>query len=316
MRTRRFLLIGLAAFLTQSVTHAGSVRLINIRDMYPSITPDSRTLVFQSNRSGVDQIFSMDLSHADDIKPSVQLTHSKLVAETPSVSPDGKKIVLSMYVAEDNNDVFTMNVDGTGLTQLTSAPGYDGHPHWNVDGTRIVFNSDRTTPDAKAPWNRRWHEIFSMRSDGSDVQQHTRCEVVCTYGSVSPDGSRVLYRKVINSAGFNWDLSHSERNSEVFVADLDGANEINLTENAAFDGWPVWSPDGRQIAFASNRTGPAMTGQIWLVNRDGSDLRQITDGPLSHTQPSWSADGKSLYAFQSKETVESEFGTVVRIDLD
>jgi Tol biopolymer transport system component len=297
----------LLALLLAPPAHAD--RLINQRDSYPSPSPDGALVVFQSNRTGTNQVFIMN----GDGSGIRQLTDFPLGAETPVFSPDGQHIVFAAYVGEDNNDVFVMRADGSDQVQLTDSPGYDGHPHWRADGQRIAFNSDRTSPDPSADWSDRWHEIFSMGPDGSDVQQHTRFESVCTYGSLSPDGQKVLYRKVIDGAAFNWSLTPSERNSEIFIANLDGTGEVNLAPNAAFDGWPVFSPDGARVAFASNRAGPALTGQVWIVNVDGSDLRQVSHGPWSHVQPAWSSDGKSLYVFQHQETPEHEFGTVARI---
>ena len=284
-------------------------RLINNRDMYPSVSADGKQVVFQSNRTGSNQLFILNLEDGG----MRQLVDLPMGAETPVFSPDGKSVLFGSYVGEDNNDVFTINTDGTGLKQLTEGPGYDGHPHWSADGQRIVFNSDRTSPDPDAGWSDRWHEIFSMKADGSDLRQHTRCKAVCTYGSFSPDGTKVLYRKVVKTPGFNWELGNIGKNSEIFIADLDGANEVNLSNNAAFDGWPQFSPDGRHIAFASNRSGPARTGQIWLMNSDGGGLRQLSQGPWSHAQPAWAYDGRSVFAYQLTETADDEFGSIVRI---
>jgi TolB protein len=154
-----------------------------------------------------------------------------------------------------------------------------------------------------------------MKPDGSDLRQHTEQRTVCTFPSFSPDGSKIVYRKITATPGFAWDLSSRSRNSEVFVADVDGSNEINISNNAAFDGWPVWSPDGTRIAFSSNRAGPALVGQIYVVNADGSGLQQITTGPWSHAQPSWSADGRSVYAYEHQETSDYEFGDIAVIDI-
>jgi len=303
------LYITLLLLLGSEFVLAQTQRLINTRDMYPSVSPDGKQLVFQSNRTGTNQIFIMNVD-GSDLK---QLADFSMGAETPVFSPDGQHIVFDVYVGEDNNDVFIIKADGSDLKQLTNSPGYDGHPHWSFDGQRIVFNSDRTSPDPTAGWSNRWHEIFSMKADGSDVRQHTRCEAVCTFGSFSPDGKKVLYRKVIKAAGLNWELGSIEKNSEIFTSDITGKNEINLTKNAAFDGWPAWSPNGQQIAFASNRSGPALTGQIWIMKPDGSGMRQISQGPWSHAQPAWAFDGQSIYAYQLKETAEYEFGSVVSI---
>lgn len=301
------LIILLFILIGSTDAQAQTQRLINTRDMYPSVSADGTQVVFQSNRTGSNQIFIMNL---DDSRPR-QLGDFPLGAETPVFSPDGQRIVFDVYVDENNNDVFIVNADGSDLKQLSDSPGYDGHPRWSADGQRIVFNSDRTSPDPDAAWSDRWHEIFSMKADGSDVQQHTRCQAVCTFGSLSPDGKTVLYRKVINATGFNWELGSIERNSEIFIANIDGSKEINISNNAAFDGWPVYSPDGSRIAFASNRSGPARTGQIWLMNTDGTQLLQLSKGPWSHAQPAWALDGLTIYAYQLSETADYEFGSIV-----
>ncbi len=285
-------------------------RLSNIINSYPDPSPAGDRIVFQSNRTGEGQIYVMD-ADGTNIR---QLTDVPLGAETPVWSPDGKSIAYAAYLADGNNDVFVMDKDGDNKRQITDGPGYDGHPHWSFDGKRIVFNSDRTTPDRNAAWSDRWHEIFSANADGTDIRQHTQCKSVCTYGSLSPAGDRILYRKTIDSASFSWSLQRGTRNSEVFVARTDGTDEINLSANTAFDGWPVWAPDGSRIAFASNRAGPARVGHIYTINPDGTELRQITTGSWSYTQPAWSKNSASLFANQSQETADYEFGDIVRIE--
>ena len=249
-------------------------RLTNVIDSYPQFSKNGKLLLFQSNRSGKMQIY---VSKADgtDIR---QLTDLDFPAHGPCWSPDMRHIVFAGEPA-GHSEIFVMNADGSGVTQLTHTGGDDSHPHWSADGSRIMFNSSRTTTESAADWSKQWHELFSMKPDGSDVRQHTRLHTVCTYGSFSPDMKHIVYRKVVDGPAFQWDLSTIGRNSEVFVANADGSNEVNLSKNAAFDGWPAWSPDGKRIAFSSNRAGPANTGQIFVVNADGTGLRQITGGP-------------------------------------
>jgi len=286
-------------------------RLTNIINSYPHPSPDGRRVVFQSNRTGIPQVYVMDADGGN----LLQLTHEERGAETPKWSPDGRRILYAAYVGEDNNDLFVIDADGGNLRQLTDSPGYDGHASWSSDGHRIVFNSDRTTPDLQVGWSERWHEIFSMDENGGDLRQHTHLRSLCTYPSFSPDQEQIVYRKVTHTPAMSWDLTPSDRNSEVFVARADGSDERNLSNSAAFDGWPAWSPTGEWIAFASNRAGPANTGQLYLIHPDGTGLRQITSGPWSYAQPAWSADGSALFAYQNQETSDFEFGDIVRIDL-
>ncbi len=123
----------------------------------------------------------------------------------------------------------------------------------------------------------------------------------------------MLYRKVDASSGLDWALEAIEKNSEIYVADHDGGNARNLSVHPAFDGWPLWSADGAWIVFASNRFGPALTGQLWLIRPDGSGLRQLTTGDWGHAQPSWSVSGDSILAYRFQETNDWEYGGIAEI---
>lgn len=284
-------------------------RLTNIINSYPCPSPDGKQIVFQSNRTGRYEIYLMNADGRD----VTQITDRPGGNVTPSWSPNGQSIAFAATVGE-NSDIYVMNIDGSDVRRLTEHPGDDSHPHWSANGARIIFNSPRTTPDLSVAWRDQWHEVFSMKPDGSDLQQHTEFKAVCTFPSYSPDGTKIAYRKITDTPGFSWGLANISINSEVFVANADGSDEINLSNSAAFDGWPVWSPDGGMIAFSSNRSGPANVGQIHVVNVDGTGLRQITTGPWSHAQPSWSPDGSRIFAYRLLETAEFEFGDIVAIE--
>ena len=283
-------------------------RITTIINSYPTLSPDGKHIAFQSNRTGSFEIYLMD----PDGKNVLQLTHSPVGVEcaTPSWSPDSRRIVYGRSVA-GHDEVWLMDADG-GNQHGIATGGDDEHPHWAANG-RIIFNSSRTTPDPSVEWSKRWHEIFSMNPDGSDVRQYTHFRTVTTYASLSPDGRKFAFRRVVDGPAFEWDLKPTQRNSEVFVMDVDGSNVQNLSSSAAFDGWPFWSPDSKRVAFASNRLGPANNSEIFIVNADGSGLHQLTQGPGSYAQPSWAPDGKAILAYQNIEHGDQEWGDIVWI---
>jgi TolB protein len=149
------------------------------------------------------------------------------------------------------------------------------HPVFSPDGERILFSSNRGNAD------REDYDLYTMALDGSDVRRLTRGPDVDTYASYSPDGKRIVTRRVVDG------------NSEVFVMDADGGNPLNLSRAGTYDGWPAWSPDGNRIAFAGGQPGGEVF--IYLVNPDGTGRVQLTDKPGSEDRhPAFSPDGKML----------------------
>ncbi|HET6444199.1 MAG TPA: hypothetical protein VFI27_06410 [candidate division Zixibacteria bacterium] len=139
------------------------VRLTNSSagDMSPDWSPDGTRILFNSERDGNWEIYVMD----SDGSNQRSLTGSPDWEIFPSWSPDGTKIAyFSMLPGGQKQDVFTMNVDGTGVLQLTNRPNtVDEDPVWSPDGRQIAFQSDRD----------RNFEIYLMDADGSNQRRLT-----------------------------------------------------------------------------------------------------------------------------------------------
>jgi Tol biopolymer transport system component len=170
-------------------------------------------------------------SMRDAYNRQLSATEKKQLDENPS------------YFAE----IYIMRADGSGQKRLTTTPGYDGGPFFTHDGSHIVW--------------RRFDEqglladVYTMKPDGTDVKRIT------DFGSMSwapyehPSGQYFIFSS--NKLGFE--------NFELFLVDAAGAKEpVRVTYSDGFDGLPVPSPDGKQLAWTSTRAG-GDAGQIYLA---------------------------------------------------
>jgi Tol biopolymer transport system component len=172
-----------------------------------------------------------------------------------TISRDGKRIVFTS-VRDGDLELYSMNADGGDVKRLTRTPGYDGGAFFSDDGEWIVYRASRPdSPKAVEAFkslldrslvrpNRL--EVHVMRSDGSGDRQVTN-NGVASFAPYFFPGSheRLLY--VSNLADPNG------RDFDIFAVDVDGTDLERITYNPTFDGFPMFSPDGRRIAFCSNR---------------------------------------------------------------
>jgi TolB protein len=193
-----------------------------------------------------------------------------------SWSPDGTRIAFQGW-REGNRDIYVMNADGSDPVNLTSHPAEDLLPAWSPDGSRIAFFSTRgVEPGANGEFR---GAIWVMNVDGSNpVRLNVEPLNSTVASSWSPDGSKIVFN----------------RDGSIYVMNSDGSNETQLTNNPFYDGAPVFSPNGAQIAFHSQRGDSAV---ISVMDYDGSGQKDLTYGPV-HYYPAWSPDG-SMITFTS-----------------
>ena len=136
------------------------------------------------------------------------------------------------------------------------------------------------------------NEIYVMNADGGNPQNLTNNPSDDRYPSWSPDGKRIAFSSDRDGRPRkNFGITY-----EIYVMDADGGNQQRLTNND-FDDWhPVWSPDGKRIAFSSDRDDREghFSHEIYVMDADGGNPQNLTNNPSDDRYPSWSPDGKRI----------------------
>jgi Tol biopolymer transport system component len=241
-------------------------------------SPDGQRIVFvrESDMQAetgewriVGQIYLMN---ADGSNP-VRLTNQPMYDDFPDWSPDGRRILFSRQWSHDFG-IFVMDADGSNLVQLTRTGWRDGEPRWSPNGQKIAFLSNRGGPMiGHGPMR-----LHLMDADGSNLVQlpapHFSRDV--DRFAWMPDGQSLAFA----FAESFWRISSAPGASPVSAPEFP-ADMINL---------PVWSPDGRRLAFTSQREHPQGGFNVFVMNSDGTDVQNITrDQGFFNVVTSWRA---------------------------
>ena len=133
-----------------------------------------------------------------------------------------------------------------------------------------------------------------MDADGNNPRNLSKNPNIDTNPSWSPDRQQIVFQRSSNVKGGKNDKKEGG-NNDIYVMDKDGQNLRQLTNHPGDDQYPQWSPDGKQIAFVSNRNGGKETA-IYVMGTSGNNLRRLTNDAklIWITSPNWSPDGKQI----------------------
>jgi TolB protein len=234
----------------------------------------SDQIAFMSDRAGSWDIYTLDVQHG----VVQRLTDHPHDERYPRYAPDGETIA---YHADLDIafDVYFMNPDGTNKRLLPVSADLDpsvseGMVAWSPDSDRLIFQRD-AGPGTN-------FSLYTSDLTGSATLLIDLGEWDVVYPNWSPDGSRVIYADIDDA---RWMIQvvdpHNPAQPQILLRDF----AVNI--------YPVYSPDGRYIAYVSNRDNGAE--DIYVMNADGTNPRNLTGTTrIVETEPAWTSDSRSI----------------------
>ncbi|HET7620406.1 MAG TPA: hypothetical protein VFK39_00760 [Gemmatimonadaceae bacterium] len=237
-----------------------------------------------------------------------QLTNGGENAEA-YFSADGKQLIFqSTRDGRSCDQQFIMNVDGSNVHRVSNGEGKTTCGYFFAKDSKIFYAStqaaDSACPAKPDPskgyvWGLDPFDIYTANADGSDTKRLTNYGVYTAEGTLSPDGKTIVF------------TSLKDGDLDIYTMNVDGSDVRRLTTAVGYDGGPFFSPDGKKIVYrAYHPTDPAELAdyksllaqrivrpskmEIWVMNSDGTEQRQITHLGGANFAPFFTPDGKQI----------------------
>lgn len=223
---------------------------------------------------------------------------------------DGKKLIFQSKREPYNCDqIFTMNIDGSDIRRVSNGEGRTTCSYFFKNGKRVLYASTfkgakECPPPVDYSKGYAWaiypnYDIYTSKPDGSDIKQLTATPGYDAEATVSPNGKKIVF------------TSMRDGDLDLYVMDADGKNVKRLTTDLGYDGGAFFSPDNKQIVYrayhpkteaqiarykqklAENLIEPTVF-ELWTMNADGTNKRQITNFGVASFAPFFLPDGKRI----------------------
>jgi eukaryotic-like serine/threonine-protein kinase len=250
----------------------GAPRRVVLDAIEPAWSPDGRSLAYANQATGT--IWICDASGAN-ARPVTDRDPISRIHRQPAFSRDGSRLALVLRQGGPYGELAVIDLSTKSVRALTNDRALVHSPVWSADDRFLYFASSRGGTV----------NIWKIASGGGDPQQVTAGQGDDTDLSLSVDGKRLVF-------------STYRQNINIGMADLEEKDEKAglkwLTSDAARGELaPAFSPDGKRIAYFSNRKGAEREG-IWIMDADGSNAAPLVVDDLQNVFPRWYADGQAL----------------------
>ena len=246
---------------------------------FGSVSPDSRSVLYQSFRTGTNDIYRIDVASGK----SEQLTKDVAQDGLARWSPDGKQIVF-LSNRGGQPDLWIMSTGESDVQRLTDDAIAEGTPAFTRDGRGVLVDVVRGQP-----------HLYSLPVAAGSPVALTSGDWAVIDVDVSRDGTQIVYVGTRNG------------DEDIWTVPVRGGESVLVSGAPGPDNQPSWSPDGKQIAFASNRAG---NSDIWIAPAAGGTATRVTDWPTGESRPRWSPDGKSIAFLSNRETSGVDIWTI------
>lgn len=247
-------------------------------------------------------------------------------------SSDGRKLIFQATRDGHGCDqIYTMNIDGSGMRMISSGKGRTTCAYYFANLSRVLYSSthlggDECPPKPDFSKGYVWaiypsYDIFTARPNGSEVKQLTDEPGYDAEATISTNGKKIVF------------TSMRDGDLDIYSMDANGSNVRRLTSELGYDGGPFFSYDGRQIVYRAHHPKTEQqkadykellkqnlirptTLEIWVMNADGSNKRQVTRNGKANFAPFFFPDGKRIIFSSNMDDPRGRNFDLYKINVD